>query len=332
MKIICYFVSNADAPYFDELNKYGYELTIVKKKLGPETVDMAQGHDGVLIHGSCDASKEIVDKLASYGVKYLFTRSAGFNHIDLDACKEHGIRVATGSGYSPNSVTELCLTMALSLLRNVTFANDRISRLLNMRYDKRMSSREVRNCTVGIIGTGNIGRTMGQAYKGLGSKVLGYSRSKTSGSDDVFEYVDLDTLLAKSDIVSVHIPYTPGVNDELINADFIAKMKDNSILINGSRGALQNNQAIVDGIKSEKLYGYGTDVLPDEMSIFGKIYKHTDEISDPTVREMVELYPRILITPHVGAQTDQASKDMISISFENFNDILNGREPKNLLV
>lgn len=333
MKIVCYMVSKKEAEFFTELNSYGFELKLIKEIFSKNTRDEASGFDAILVHGSCQVNKENIEYIYhKFNIKYIFTRSAGFNHIDIDTCSKLGIKVATTSGYSPNAVGELTLGLAMNLLRNITYATDRISRQLNMMSDGRMYSRELRNCTVGIIGTGNIGQVTGKLFKGLGAKVIGYSRSKIGQKDDTFDYLDLDSLLEQSDIVTIHIPYDPGKNDGFINIKLLEKMKKGSILINASRGNLQVNADIAMFLESGHLYGFATDVIPDEANYFGKNFNSIDDIKDSGLKALINLYPRALFTPHIGAMTDQATKEMVAISLENFDDIFNGRTPKNLIV
>ena len=145
----------------------------------------------------------------------------------------------------------------------------------------------------------------------------------------VFTNVELDELLKKSDIVSLHVPYFKGQNDEFINKDFISKMKEGAILINTARGELQNNEDIYDAIKSGKLAGFGTDVFPNETKTFFKEFASGDEMEDQSARRLVDLYPKVLVTPHVGSNTDEALKNMIEISYDNLNEVLTTGETKN---
>ena len=142
----------------------------------------------------------------------------------------------------------------------------------------------------------------------------------------------IDELLAQSDIVSLHVPYFPGQNDKMANAEFFSKMKDGSIFLNTARGELQDNEAILAALKSGKLDGYGTDVFANETSFFFKKLASAAEISDPTVRELVQMYPKVLVTPHIGSNTDEALANMIEYSMDNFNEILTIGTTKNLIA
>ena len=185
-----------------------------------------------------------------------------------------------------------------------------------------MFSKEIRNCKVGIIGTGKIGLTEAKLFRGLGADVYGYDVFQSEEAKHVVKFVEMDDLLEKCDIVSLHVPYFPGKNDKMVNAEFISKMKDGAILINTARGELQDNEAILEAIKSGKLDGFGTDVFANEAAFFFKNFENGDEISDQTVRELVDLYPKVLVTPHIGSNTDEALSNMIEISYDNLNDVL----------
>lgn len=128
--------------------------------------------------------------------------------------------------------------------------------------------------------------------------------------------------MAQSDIVSLHIPYVPGKNEQFVNAEFISKMKQNAILINTARGEIQSNQAILDALKNKKLSGFVTDVFSNETEFFQKKFQPWETVPDPIVQQLIELYPRVLVTPHVGSNTDEALSNMVETSYENFNDML----------
>lgn len=321
VKVVCYGVRPNEVPFFEQLNKYNFDLKLVEGLLNDDNVVEAQGMDAVILRGNCKATRQNLEKFASYGIKQVHTRAVGFNNFDLQAAKDLGITVARVPGYSPNAIAELSLTMAMSLLRHVQYTADRTAKY-DFRVTPTMFSKEIRNCKVGIIGTGKIGVTEAQLFKGLGADVYGYDVFQSDYAKSVVKFVELDELLATCDIVSLHVPYFPGQNDKLVNAEFLAKMKDGAIFINTARGELQDNAAILEALKSGKLEGYGTDVFPNETTIFFQTFDNGDAIPDQTVRELIDLYPRVLVTPHVGSNTDEALSNMISFSFDNLNDIL----------
>lgn len=331
LKIACYGVRPNEVDSFHKYNTYNYDLTLYEEYLNHDNVETAKGHNAVLLRANCAADAKNLAKFKEYGIEYVFTRTVGYDFIDVEEAKRLGMKVAFVPAYSPNAIAELGLTFGMTLLRNIQYTAHQSSVNLDFRVTPQMFSPEVRKSTVGIIGTGRIGLEEAKMYKAMGARVLGYDLFQSDAAKEVVEFVEQDTLLNESDIVSLHVPHIPGENDEMINAEFIGKMKDGAILINTARGALQDNQAVIDAIKSNKLSGFGTDVLPNEGEFFFKKFDSIDDIEDETVRELINLYPRVLITPHIGSNTHEALKDMISVSYENFNDVLTTGTSVNIL-
>lgn len=332
LKVVCYGVRPNEVEYFKKLNRYHFELLFVEELLTYDNVEAAAGMDAVILRGNCLADRKNIEKIAGYGVKYLFTRTVGYNHIDLEAAADYHLSVARVPSYSPNAIAELSLTLAMSLLRHTAYTTNRTAKK-NFIVDRTMFSKEIRNCTVGILGTGKIGLTEAKLFKGLGANVLGYDIFKSEAAKAVVTFKELDDLLAESDIVSIHVPYFAGENDKFVNSDFVKKMKNGAILINTARGELQDNKAILEAVQSEKLSGFATDVFENESSIFFKKFDGKIDIPDPVVKALVELYPRVLVTPHIGSNTDEALLNMIETSYENLNDILtNGKTQNEVLL
>ncbi|WP_124058993.1 2-hydroxyacid dehydrogenase [Vaginisenegalia massiliensis] len=329
-KIACYGVRPNEVDIFHSLNKYHYQLTLIPDLLTHDNIETAKDHDAVLLRANCVADRQNLSQLKDYGIKYVFTRTVGYNHIDLKAAQELGQIVARVPGYSPNAIAELALTMALSLLRNVQYTADRTSHG-NFKVSPQMFSREIRKSTVGIIGTGKIGLTEAKLYKGLGARVIGYDIYQSDEAKEMIEFVELDDLLAMSDIVSLHPAYIPGQNDKMVNEEFINKMRHDAILVNTARGELQDNEAILKALKANKLAGFATDVLANESTIFFKEFDQENPIPDSTIKELVELYPRVLMTPHIGSNTEEAVSNMVEFSYDNFHQVLNNEECPNLL-
>lgn len=320
-KIICFGVREYEIPTFDELGKkYNYELIYRPQYINNDNRSDAYGYEIVMIRGNCFLNRDSLIDLQNLGLKTILTRTAGFNHLDVKACKELGINAAYAPGYSPNAISELTLTLAMSLLRNVAYATERTSKG-NFLVTNQMFSREVRSCTVGILGCGKIGRTTAKLFKGLGAQVVGYDPYPCDEGREILEYVTLDELAAKSDIVCCHLPYIKGVNEDFVGRDFISKMRDHSILINTARGECMDFEAAVEAVKSGKLDGLGLDVVKNEKSLFFK--DHTGEkLSDSVHEQLLELYPKVLITPHVGSASNLALRDMIEFSLKNMDEIL----------
>jgi len=330
-KIMCYGVRDYEVSTFDSLAKqYNYELVYSPKYLNNDIRSDAYGYEIVMVRGNCPLNKESLADLKEHGLKTLLTRTAGYNHIDVKACKDLGINCAFAPGYSPNAISELTLTLAMSLLRNVAYATNR-TRKGNFLVTNQMFSREVRSCTVGILGCGKIGRTTGSLFKGLGARVVGYDPYPTDAGREILEYMPLDKFIGECDIICCHLPYIKGVNEDFINAEFISKMKEHSILVNTARGEVMDYEAVIEAVESKKLDGLALDVVKNEKALFFKD-RTGEELSDPVHSKLLELYPRVIITPHIGSASNLALRDMIEFSLKNMDEILASGTCKNSLT
>lgn len=321
LKVTCYGVRPNEVPFFHKLNTYGFELNLVESLLNHQNVEAAKGTDAVILRGNCLADRQNIKILSEYGIKYLFTRTVGFNHIDLQAAADYNMLVARVPSYSPNAIAELALTLGMMLLRHTAYTTNRTSQY-DFCVDSNMFSKEIRNCTVGVIGTGRIGLTEAILYKGLGADVLGYDIYQSEEAKKVVTFKDLDTVIAESDIISLHIPYFPGENENFVDAEFLSKVKPGAILINTARGELQDNSAILAALETGQLSGFGTDVFAKEASLFFKKFNADNPLPDATVKALVDLYPRVLITPHIGSNTDEALSNMIETSYQNLYEVV----------
>ncbi|WP_293723854.1 2-hydroxyacid dehydrogenase [uncultured Cetobacterium sp.] len=319
MKLICFGVRKVEEEFFIKLNRFGYELTLVEALLNDENIHLIKGHEAVMLRANCPANRKNLEIIKSYGVEYLLTRTVGYNHIDLEAAKEMGFKMARVPTYSPNAIAELAITFAMNLVRKGTYMINR-SREKNFVVDEFMFSREIRNLTVGVVGTGKIGLTTARLFKGLGAKVLAYDIYPNENAKDILEYVSMDDLIKNSDIITLHCPYIKGQNDNLINDELISKAKKDVILINTARGELQDVEAILKGLETGKVGGYASDVFTNEKDFFFKDMKNKE--IDTTIQKLLDFYPKVLITPHIGSYTDEALTNMIEISYENLDEFI----------
>lgn len=318
-KIVAYGVRENEVDYFKKLNKYHYDVQLESELLTHDNIETAKGADAVLLRANCQADAQNLAKLNEWGIKYVFTRTVGFNHIDLKAAAKYEMKVARVPAYSPYAVAELAMTLGMMLFRHTALATD-LTRQGNFSVSTATFSGEVHSSTVGIIGTGRIGATEAQLYSGMGTKVLGYDPYPSDFAKQYVEFVEQDELLAKSDIVSIHVPYFPGQNDRLIDADFLKKMKPTAVLVNTARTQLADYPAIIKAITQNQIAGFASDVLPDEVEVLGHDFK--GNITNELTKQLVDLYPKVLLTPHIGSYTSPALTDMIAVSYENFHQVL----------
>ena len=194
IKLVFFWVRETEVEFFNKLNKYGYDLKLVEKGLNHENVKEAIGAEAIMVRGNCMADRQNLELLSKHGLKYVLTRTVGFDHVDLEAVKDLGLKSARVPGYSPNAISELAVTLAMMLLRHTAYTVNR-TKDKDFTIDATMFSREIRNCTVGIIGTGRIGLTTARLFKGLGAKVLGYDVFQSDAAKEVVEFVSEDELL-----------------------------------------------------------------------------------------------------------------------------------------
>ncbi|SFB74859.1 D-lactate dehydrogenase [Brevinema andersonii] len=329
VKLICFGVRPVEVNYFEELNKnFNYELTLVSELLSPKNTSLAQKHDAVLLRANCFADETILNKFASYNIKYLLTRTVGYNHIDIEYARNLGIKMAYVPYYSPNAIAELVISMSMNFLRHLSYTTHR-TQAGNFTIDEIMFSKEIRSCTVGIIGMGKIGLTVARLFQSLGASVIGHDPSPSIEAQQ-YSLLPLDDILLQSDIITLHCPYIPDKNYHFINEDFLKKMKKGSILINTARGELQDINAIIKSLKSNHLGYFGTDTIEDESQIFFQNWKD-QIIPNKDISILMDLYPQVLITPHIGSYTQEALTNMIQISYQNLQELLNNSPCSNEL-
>lgn len=321
VKLICFGVRPVEVSYFEELNKnFNYELTLVSELLSLKNANLTQKHDAILIRANCFADQTVLNQLASYNIKYLLTRTVGYNHIDIEYARALGIKMAYVPYYSPNAIAELVISMSMNFLRHLNYATHR-TQAGNFTIDEKMFSKEIRSCTVGIIGMGKIGLTVAGLFQSLGASVIGYDPSPGIAAQQ-YSLLSLDDVLLQSDIITLHCPYIPDKNYHFINENFLKKIKKGAILINTARGELQDINAIIKSLQNNHLGYFGTDTIEDESQIFFKNWAH-QRTPNKDINILMDLYPQVLITPHIGSYTQEALTNMIGISYQNLQELLN---------
>lgn len=251
--------------------------------------------------------KEALDKAKS--LKYLCVAFTGVDHVDIDYCREKGIAVSNCAGYSTESVAELTIGMVLALYRKLADGDKAVR---NGGTNATLRGIEIKGRTFGIIGTGAIGSRVAELAKAFGAHVIGYNRSHKNKD---IEYRDLDTLLKTADIVSIHLPLTPETR-HFLDAKKLSLMKKSAILINTARGGVIDNKALADCLTKGTIAGAGIDVFDGE----------------PPLPEDYPLLhaPHLVLTPHVGFDTEEAMERRAVIVFDNLESFLAGN-PKNTI-
>lgn len=330
-KIISFGTRDNEVPHFDALNKEGFEMTYKSENLTHDNIDLVKGFDGVLLRANNVADKQNLDQMAEWGIKYVFTRTVGYNHIDLDAAKANGQIVAYVPAYSPYAVADLAFGLGIMQNRNLAGAVAS-SEDGDFRPNPASFVPEFQSLTVGILGTGKIGLAEAKLWKGVGAKVLGYDPYPKDGIEDILTYASLEDLLKEADIVSLHVPYFKGSNDQFFAADQLKLMKSSAVLVNTARAEITDEEAIIAAVKAGDIKGFATDVISNERAYFGQVKPEALQEKGSIMAEFQALYPKVVVTPHIGSYTENALHDMISISYKNFENALNGNFEENFLV
>ncbi|MBD5544681.1 MAG: 2-hydroxyacid dehydrogenase [Lachnospiraceae bacterium] len=317
MKIAFYSTKPYDRIWFEPLAKeYGFSLHFMEVPCNEETIFMAAGYDAICIFVNDHVNKQMIDKLYEMKVKAILLRSAGYNHVDIKAAEDK-IAVLRVPSYSPEAVAEYAAALLLSVNRFTHKAYGR-TRDFNMSINGLMG-RDLNNKTAGVIGTGKIGQAMIRILEGFGMSILAYDPYPVKGLD--VEYVSLDELMKKADVISLHCPLTKETK-HIINKKTIAKMKDNIYLINTSRGALIDTEALIEGLLSKKFAGVGLDVYEEEEGVFYE--DRSNDIMEDELLARLTTFPNVIITSHMGFFTREAMQSIAIETLENAYALENG--------
>ena len=324
MKIAFFDTKPYDHIWFDPLaEEYGYEIKYYEHKLNTDTAILTRGFDVVCVFVNDLVSKPVVQTLHENGVRLLALRCAGYNNVDLKAAQGK-LRIVRVPNYSPSAVAEHASALLLSVNRKTYRAYIR-TRDNNFSINGLMGV-DLHGKTAGVIGTGRIGRMFIDIARGYGMRVLGYD--VFPDPDAGIEYVSLDTLFASSDVISLHCPLTKETR-HLINKDSVARMKDGVIIINTSRGALIDTEALLEGLKSKKIGGAGLDVYEEEEEYFFEDLSN-EIIKDDELARLLSL-PNVLVTSHQAFFTREAMQAIAMVTMENIYAFEHGKELQNEL-
>ena len=303
MNILFYDTKTYDQASFTDTLKDFPNITMefTKSDLDPRTAALAEGFDAVCAFVSSDVGTKTLDILHAKGVRLVLMRCAGFNNVDMETARKHGIRVMRVPGYSPEAVAEHAMALALAANRRLYKAYNKVrendfslSGLMGFNFYQK---------TAGIIGTGKIGAAMCRICHGFGMRVIAYDVYENPSLKDFVEYVSLDRLLEESDVISLHCPLMDSTY-HMINIDTIRQMKDGVILVNTSRGALVKTDDLIEGIRLHKFAGVGLDVYEEETN--NVFEDRSDEILEHSTTARLLSFPNVMITSHQGFFTREA--------------------------
>lgn len=320
MKIASFETKYYELNDFDRARDYGFEKSLFEERLTEETLSFVNGHQAVTTLGFSDLSAPVLKQLSERGVRYLATRTVGYDHIDVAAARQYGIRVSH-SFYEAYNVADFTVMLMLMLLRKAKVSVCRA--LVNDFSLDGMCGREMHSLTIGIIGAGKIGRAVIGNLSGFGCKILVHDPYISQNSITGAKFVDLDTLYRESDIVSLHIPFTES-NRHLINSNTISKMKTGVLIVNTARGELIQTQDLIAALESGKVGGAGLDTIEAEKGI-----AHVDlraRIVDRRDLFYLKQFPNVIFTSHYAFFTEEATSAMVECALKSFSLWENGKE------
>jgi D-lactate dehydrogenase len=315
MRIAFFSTKSYDLSHFDRANRehgHGHELSYFEPRLTRDTAPLANGFEGVCAFVNDQLDGEVLRALRDGGTGLIALRSAGFNHVDLEVADELGLTVVRVPAYSPHAVAEHAAALILALNRKIYRAYNRV-REGNFALEGLLGF-DLHGKTVGTIGTGRIGLIFAQIMSGFGCQVLAFDPYPNVEAEAVVRYVELDELLATSDIVSLHCPLTPSTH-HMVDASAVEAMKDGVMLINTSRGQLVDTRAVIEGLKSGRIGHLGLDVYEEEEDLF------FEDLSDRVIHDdtftRLLTFPNVLITGHQGFFTREAVTSIAETTLSN---------------
>lgn len=331
MKVAAFELEGWEREAFERLREDGCDVETTPDPLRAENVERYRDVEVISTFMNSRLNAEVLGKLAN--LKLIATRSTGFDHIDLDHCRERGIVVSNVPSYGKNTVAEHTFGLLLMISKRLEEAVDR-TRKGDFSFQG-LQGFDLMDKTLGVIGTGDIGRGTIRIAGGFGMKVIAFDvkPDEEAARDLGFEYVELDRLLRESDIISLHVPANPQTKDLLGRAEF-EKMKHGAVLLNTSRGSVVTIEAMVQALASGKLRAAGLDVLPEEpvireeAELLRSVYQERYDVRTLLADHVVSQLRNVVVTPHNAFNTREAVQRILNTTIANIEGFAKG-EPAN---
>ncbi|MBU2101542.1 hydroxyacid dehydrogenase [Patescibacteria group bacterium] len=312
----------------------GHKLFFHEEHIGQDHPPVEKDIDILSVFVGSDVTAEVIEGLPK--LKFIATRSTGFDHIDLKACEKRGIVVSNVPSYGENTVAEYAFALILVLSRRIYDAYEQVREEGDFSYDN-LQGFDLMGKTLGVIGTGRIGKHTARIGKGFDMEVLAYDvfQDKKFARKEKIKYVSLEKLLKESDIVSLHVPYMKGTH-HLIDKAKMAMMKDGAYLINTSRGAVVDTQALVGALKSGRLAGAGLDVFEEEEAVQDEAsFLSAKDTTEHDLRNVIADHilvdmPNVVVTPHNAFNTKEALERILDTTVSNIEKFLK-KKPQNIV-
>ncbi|MDD5721255.1 MAG: NAD(P)-dependent oxidoreductase [Candidatus Pacebacteria bacterium] len=334
MKIAFFEVPKEEQSFFSQAFS-GAEVSFFEEKLTEHNAEKAKDAEILSVFINSIISKSVIELLPN--LKFITTRSTGFEHTDLEYCATKGILVSNVPSYGSHTVAEFAFSLILNLSRKIINANNHLRDSMDFNFYSSLQGFDLDGKTLGVIGTGKIGKNSIKIGKGFGMNIVAYDLfpDLAFAKENNFTYKSLLEVLGESDIVTIHTPYTKE-NHHLINKENISKMKKGILVINTARGALVDTEALIWGINEGIIAGAGLDVLEGERDL--KIKKEiigfntTEKIDYKIVVEdqvLIDM-PQVIVTPHIAFYSKEAVREITKTTIENIEGFIQN-QPKNLV-
>lgn len=320
-KIAFFDTKPYDKEWFEKVQQGEFEVRYLENRLKADTVNLATGCEAVVAFVNDTLDRDVLAELKKIGIHLVALRCTGFNNVDFEAAYGE-ITILRVPVYSPYAVAEHAMAMILTLNRKIHRAYIR-TRDYNFRLDGLMGI-DLHGKTVGVIGTGKIGRAFIQICKGFGMRVLAYDPYPLKDCD--IEYVSIETLLKESDVISFHCPLTES-SYHLLNEETLKLVKKDLILVNTSRGALIDAKALLQALKEKQIGAAGLDVYEEESDFFFEDL--SEQVREDDILSLLISYPNVIVTSHQAFFTQEAISAIATTTFENLKDYFEGKPLKN---
>lgn len=329
MKITLFSAKPYDRQYFDRFNNsQDIEIEYYETHLGPHIANVVENTYAVCAFVNDKLSAPVLQTLAERGVKVIALRCAGFNNVDLEVARRLGLRVCRVPAYSPEAVAEHTVAMLLTLNRKTHKAYNRV-REQNFSLNGLLGF-NLHGKTIGVVGTGKIGKAFCKIMLGFGCKVIAYDIYEDADLKQAgVNYLPLEEVLATADVLSLHCPLTPE-NHYIINGESIRKMKKGVVIINTSRGGLICTTDIIEALKEKHVGALGIDVYEQEEKLF---FRDLSEniIDDDNIQRLMS-FPNVLVTAHQAFFTDEALSQIAEVTLNSITGFYTGNEPANEMI
>ena len=318
---IAFFDSKSyDKNTFEKVNRnFGFDIHYYKERLSMNTISLTQGVDAVCIFVNAECDARVIERMAQNGVKLIALRCAGFNNVDIQAARQHGIKVVRVPAYSPHAVAEYAVTLMMALNRKVYRSVYR-TREGNFKLNGLLGF-DMYGKTAGLIGMGRIAKELIKILRGFGMNVVAYDLypDEAFAKEYQVKIVTLDELYEQSDIISLHCPLTDETKF-IINNESITKMKYGVMIINTGRGKLIKTEDLIDGLRSHQIGSAGLDVYEEEANYFYE--DRSDKMIDDDKLALLLMMPNVIVTSHQAFFTQEATHNIAVTTLQNILDFV----------